>query len=431
MRNIEQMMRLSPIQRKTEYSAVDIDKIEIDGNVFDNYSNYSFLWEKSYVTSPVRSASGAIDNLDSYATFITGHLKIDFSIMPIEYYRRLMQLIYSKNEFVVKCYDIVYNRTIKLKMYFATEEMPKLWTIAHKLQTSTKEEWEEWIELVGVEGYVVEMVGTNSSLDTVSVVYHTNPPIENDFPIDIDRTVGEENIYKGEDMIIGKGAIIDDSKIQGMTYGGRYKFKHWVTSDGTVYLDGYAYTINDSIVLYAVWEATTAQTLYFQYGISEPVLVPNQNRLWYSREVSINNFVGDLPRPSTPQVKYNDKTYSPYYNGEWWRTPTKVKKVDTNGNEVPDNDLIVTSSTKYWSTGDSTIYWLYDIQTFGILYRIDGVIQQSINGIAYDENIPLPSFAKEGYTLDSWYTDDKYTTKVKGKMPPKNITLYARWVKND
>jgi uncharacterized repeat protein (TIGR02543 family) len=429
MRNIEQIMRLSPIQRKTEYSAVDIDKIEIDGNIFDNYSNYSFLWEKSYVTSPVRSASGAIDNLDSYATFITGHLRIDFSIMPIEYYRRLMQLIYSKNEFVVKCYDIVYNKTIKLKMYFATEEMPKLWTIAHKLQTSTQEAWEEWIELVGIQGYVIEMIGTNSSFDTVSVVYHTNPPIENNSPIDIDRTVGEDNIYKGEDIIIGSGAVVDDIKIQNTTYDGRYRFKHWVTADGTVYLDGYAYTINDSLVLYAVWEATTAQILHFNYGIAEPPLAEDKKHLVYSKEVVQNQPIGELKLPDPPSVDYDGKKKYPYYNPQWWKTPTKVKKVDASGNEVADSELIVTISTPYWTNKDSTIYLLYDVAEYSVYYRIDGQLAQVINGIPYDSTIPIPEFEKVGYTLDGWYTDNNYTNKVKGKMPPIATSLYARWVK--
>lgn len=429
MRNIEQIMRLSPIQRKTEYSAVDIDKIEIDGNIFDNYSNYSFLWEKSYVTSPVRSAKGSIDNLDSYATFITGHLKIDFSIMPIDYYRRLMQLIYSKNEFVVKCYDIVYNRTIKLKMYFATEEMPKLWTIAHRIQTSTQEQWNEWIELVGVEGYVVEMVGTNSSFDTVSVVYHTNPPIENNAPIETDKTVGESDIYKGEDIVIGSGAIVDEEKIQDLTYNGRYKFKHWVTEDGTIYLDGYSYSINESLSLYAVWESTSVQTIHFSYGISNPEIDPNTKQYWYSKEVVFGQQIGMLPETFTPTVRYNDKIYYPYYKGEWWKTPKKVTKIDEYGNEIVDSDLIVDSSTVYWSQGDTTIYRLYDVRRHLIEFYIDGKLDSSIDNIHYDENIPLPQYKSTLYNFDGWYTDDKYTTKVKGKMPPFDLKLYARWIK--
>lgn len=46
-RTIQEIMRLSPEQRRNEYTAVDIGNVIIDGNVFTNYGTYSFLWEKS------------------------------------------------------------------------------------------------------------------------------------------------------------------------------------------------------------------------------------------------------------------------------------------------------------------------------------------------------------------------------------------------
>jgi hypothetical protein len=50
-------------------------------------------------------------------------------------------------------------------MYFSTEEMPKLWTIARAING------EEWVELLGVQEYSVEMIGTNTSVDTVNILY--------------------------------------------------------------------------------------------------------------------------------------------------------------------------------------------------------------------------------------------------------------------
>jgi hypothetical protein len=41
------------------------------------------------------------------------------------------------------------------EMYFTTEEMPKLWTIVSALNG------ENCVELLGVQDYTVEMVGTN------------------------------------------------------------------------------------------------------------------------------------------------------------------------------------------------------------------------------------------------------------------------------
>ena len=62
-----------------EYLARDIDKVIIDGDTFTNYGDFQFAWEKSYVKSPERSASGVIDNLDDYATFTTFIVKVNFA----------------------------------------------------------------------------------------------------------------------------------------------------------------------------------------------------------------------------------------------------------------------------------------------------------------------------------------------------------------
>ena len=83
MATIAEILRMSVEERKTAYKATGIDKVIIDGNEFTDYGAFSFLWEKSYVKSPERSGDGTIGNLNSYATFITPHLKIDFSMMSI------------------------------------------------------------------------------------------------------------------------------------------------------------------------------------------------------------------------------------------------------------------------------------------------------------------------------------------------------------
>ena len=176
--------RLSPAQMREIYGvsgtyldennvavARNIDKVTINGNVFTDYSAFSFLWEKSYVKSPSRSGSGSIGNLNSYATFLTPHLKIDFGLISIDSYRKIMQLIYTSNEFLVTCYDVVNNKNTTNKMYFSTEEMPKLWTIVDALNGD-----ENAIMLLGVQDYTVEMVGTNNDIDTVTVNYYLNSP---------------------------------------------------------------------------------------------------------------------------------------------------------------------------------------------------------------------------------------------------------------
>ena len=190
-----------------EYEAVDIAEVKIDGNRFRNYGAYSFIWEKTFVKSPERSGNGSIGNLDSYATFITPHLILDFSIMSIDDYRKIMLLHYGANEFTVECYDPIYNRKIKVKMYFGTEEMAKLFTIAQN-RLLPDGQWEEWVDLVGVTEYKVELIGTNNDLDLASVKYEYNAPLDdNGSPIYPSGSPippqYEEDIYLGEEIVVG------------------------------------------------------------------------------------------------------------------------------------------------------------------------------------------------------------------------------------
>ena len=70
--------RLSPSQMRETYGvsgtyhdennvavARNIDKVTINGNVFTDYSAFSFLWEKSYVSSPTRSGNGSYATLEN------------------------------------------------------------------------------------------------------------------------------------------------------------------------------------------------------------------------------------------------------------------------------------------------------------------------------------------------------------------------------
>ncbi len=253
MRTIQDILRLSPKERASEYKAVDIDKVWIDDVCYDNYGTYSFIWEKSYVKSPERANNGSIGNLNSYSTFLTPHLKIDFSLMSIDYYRRLMQQIYGRNEFIVKCYDVIYNKKITVKMYFATEEMAKLWTIVEKVQQGA-DAWEEYIELVGVQGYTVELIGTNNDIDLVSVMYYPN------YPSDVSQRPypefeAENDVYFGEDIIVGGNSTYPDNPPNG------YEFAYWCTetspnsASAIRYTNKTTLTVNPyGLTLYAIWQ---------------------------------------------------------------------------------------------------------------------------------------------------------------------------------
>lgn len=209
MATIKEILQMSVEQRKSVYQAKDIGVVKIDGNPFTDYKAFSFLLEKTYIKSPERSGDGSINNLNSYATFVTPHLKIDFSMMSIDSYRKIMELIYSRNEFVVECYDIVYNRTTTNKMYFATEEMPKLWAIARAL------DGEEYVELLGVQDYTVELIGTNAGLDKVSISYYDNNGV----------LLFQQEVVRGTDAVINYNFTPS---------GGGSFYGEWETESGLV-----------------------------------------------------------------------------------------------------------------------------------------------------------------------------------------------------
>lgn len=412
-----------------KYRAFDIEKVIIDGDTFTNYGDFQFVWEKSYVKSPSRSNAGVIDNLNSYATFVTPHLIINFSIMSIDDYRAIMRKDLERNEFVVECYDPIYNKRVATKMYFATPQMAKLYTIAKTRMNGS--EWEDFVEIVGVHGYTVELIGTNSDLDKVSVRYIVNPPsvTENgvttqlvpDFAVD----GGEDDVYSGEDLVIGKNTNIPQE-----TFGGKYKFNKWNTSpsggEQNNYLNGYSYTINDTLVLYAQWEATTDNILTFNYGLSDPAINEDKYNYETSRRVVKGKSIGVLPVAEVPKVKHKDingeeTTYTPYTNGKWYRTPVKTP----NSQSVENNEL-------YWINRDSTIYLLYDVNKYILELHLDGDLYQS-NSIEYNTPTNLPQLVRSGYTFDGWYytSDFKENTKFSNLMPPYDLILYARWIKND
>lgn len=442
-RSIYDILSLTPYKDweiiKTEYDATEISHIKIDGNTFNNYGQYQFIWEKTFVKSPKRSGSGNIGNLNSYATFLTPHLIINFSLMSIDDYRAIMKMHYERNEFTVECYDFIYNKKIKAKMYFATEEMAKLYTI-NKMRYDS---WEEWIELVGVQEYKVELIGTNNELDLVSVKYIVNPPkyTTDDFVIstlvpDFAVDGGENDVYKGEEVVIG-----GQTNIPQETFGGRKKFSMWNTKadgSGQIYLNGYTYNINEDTVLYAQWEDTTEHTLTFNYGLADPFINEVEYTYETQRKVVKGKPIGLLPVPKAPTVKIKsgdiEKEYYPYHSPQWWKVPQKTVKLDSNGVDITKT-LIVYDNEPYWKDMDGSIYLLYETYPYNLNLNILDIKTQTFvlyqtNSVTYNSPLNLPYLVSSEFEFDGWYTtpDFKEGTKAGGNMPPYNLTLYARWI---
>ncbi len=145
---------------KRSVSSSDISDDFTDNDKFRGYGTYSFVWQMTLKESPSRMDDGGLPQLRNIPSFITGHLKIDFDLLSIDDYRRIMKLLYGNEEhcFKVKTYDIVYDRMVILEMYFQPEDLPTIYSISENLQ----QDGENIVDLVGVRSHKVEMVGTGN-----------------------------------------------------------------------------------------------------------------------------------------------------------------------------------------------------------------------------------------------------------------------------
>lgn len=448
---LRDILNMSPEQRKAEYRVNNgnkhIDKVTINGNVFTDYSAFSFVWEKSYIKEPVRSGSGAIGNLNSYSTFLTPHLKIDFGLMSIASYRKIMQLIYSGNEFLVTCYDVVNNKDTTNKMYFSTEEMPKLWTIVDALNGD-----ENAIMLLGVQDYTVEMIGTNEEVDTITVNYYmVSPDIPKDEVQSTDyELLGSASYNVGEDFIVGQSISV--TEVPNYTFSQQWALN---SLDGTLIDQNSVFTVGkqyeqqdpinpntNSINFYAKYEKT-GLILVLNYGLGETIydqqdkpitslrfntaetigtIILNANKKYREPSTGIAHELTTLPQSPDIYVKrenFNDDEY-PYINDGWFTTNIKVA-----------NSVALTNSSAIQSTASTTIYQIFTPKKYTVTFQSNGgTAFNKLEGemaVPYKSQVALPTPYKHGYTFKGWYLDSSFTKQFNGTMPPRNITLYAKW----
>lgn len=144
------------INNSDSYVADGIDSYNIDNVNYKNYSNYTFFYEKTYEKSLARSSNGSMGNLETYSTFITPHLIVNYDYMSINDYRSIMKQHLSKNQFRVVCYDPIYDKRVVNTMYFATPQIPEYYY---------RTEGDKKVEIIGVRNYTVELIGTNNDIE--------------------------------------------------------------------------------------------------------------------------------------------------------------------------------------------------------------------------------------------------------------------------
>jgi hypothetical protein len=421
IRNVFDIVCLSPEEKYEAFgvnnNGKNIEKVIINGNEFTDYKAFSFLWEKSYIREPVRSGNGSIGNLNAYATFLTPHLKIDFSVMSIDSYRKLMSLIYSSNEFLVTCYDVVNDKMTTNKMYFTTEEMPKLWTIVEAVNGN-----ENAISLLGVQDYTVEMVGTNNTVETITVNYYLNSPNGTGAT----TPIGSFDIDIGSEILLGQDSNISDYLNDFQGYAFNKVWKLGSEENSPKYNDGDAFAItgavidtnSNSINFYAEWKPTGTYTLTYSYGLGEPKIDTTTMQEITSKQVVYGNPIGNLPTSTnSPSVEYgegdNKKTYYPYTWKGWYKTPI-----------IAENSEKLEPFIAYWQKSSTTIYQVYSPNKYTLYYYVDGEIYDSI-ALEYGTPIPMLNIIKSGYDFKGWQVNHNNKIVTSLTMPPLETKLTA------
>ena len=413
------ILKNSLVERRERYGTTAISHIVIDGNKFGGYKTFSSFWEKTYVKQPERSASGVIDNLNSYATFVTFHLKVDFAMMSIDDYRRLYDLMLDRNEFTVTAYNVRTNQPYTCKMYFAPDQMPKLYAVARKLQG----QGDKYIEVLGVQDYTIELIGTNASMDKVEIRYYD----ENDNLI----ANAVKSVDKGVETIVNYDYVAPS----GYRFDGK-----WGKNDveGAYVFNGSVITPTDNVKLKAVVEPTNQYTLLMDYGVGIKPTPQDSTKQVDSFTISYGATLGNAISNANITLSDGSKLSFP-------SSGTGVAEATYNGRKY-SGDKAYEFSGWYWTTGinsgtqvnanttynyqlNRTIHQIYTPKSYEINFTTNEETITLSNIIAkYNEKIVVPQLNKTGRTFKGWYWKDGETeVGFNGIMPPFTLNLYAKW----
>lgn len=94
----------------------------------------------------------------------------------------------------------------------------------------------------------------------------------------------------------------------------------------------------------------------------------------------------------------------------------------------------ITSSTKYTTLGDITLYAHWTANTYTVTFdATGGNVSQTSKTVNYNSTYgPLPTPTRGGYRFDGWYTASSGGTQVTSTTKYTtlgNTTLYAHWTK--
>lgn len=432
MASLYEILRRPLEERINSYGSKDISKLIIDGEEFKGYKTFSSFWEKTYKDEPTRSIAGVIDNLNSYPTFNTFHIVINYAMMSIDDYRRLYRLMLSKNEFVVTAYDSVKNMPYTCKMYFAPDQMPKLYAMARRLNGNT------FVEVLGVQDYTIELIGTNADIEKIDIIFedeygntiHTKQAMPNEeIEIYYNYQPSNEGVewygdwivnYMDGEIITNGEAIVPSEYV--IIEGGR---KHMTLTPKVEGTKEYKLTLDFGIGI--VPQATNSDvfpsTINISYGDPIAGTILNKNIYIIGENTSIFSIVKFGPfsytNIRTPNVTYNGKEYSGEraYTFDGWHL-------------VKDASARISASTTYDYKFNRTIYAQFKKRTYTVSFEFneDGVQFAPLEKVPYDSDVVVPFMRKNGKKLVWYWFEGDTKVEFNGKMPPFALSLHYKWV---
>ena len=116
---------------------------------------------------------------------------------------------------------------------------------------------------------------------------------------------------------------------------------------------------------------------------------------------------------------------------KWCSSNTKIAAVDKNGKvKALQNGTATIKATAKDGSGVSASCKI--TVGYKITYKLGkGKNNDQNPEYYYNQKVNLKAASKKGYAFKGWYTDSKYTKRIKtiSKSSKKNLTLYAKWQK--
>lgn len=225
-----------------------LDKITINGQDFELYTDIFSLDTMTWTKEPTRSLDGSMPDINDIDRFPVPRVWLDFGYITIKDYRRLLTAI-NVAEFNVTYYNLETDSIVTHRMYVHPLDRYKI----HNKGAS----------LLGIVGVGITLIGTLNTVDTYSITYDGNGALSG--------AVGTQTGLYGDVLIIhDKGTLVKNG----------YVLTSWNTAaDGTgnKFIIGQKLVLTGNMSLYAQWEQIEVPLNILEINSTTTINVPDYN----------------------------------------------------------------------------------------------------------------------------------------------------------